>query len=122
MAKSGNKSLGDVKKDVGFFRGKAVLCNCGSPCESDFFCHFAPKKLIATCDDASPVAYTQLDLLEGDFSTETLRRRNGRGCSTSVPTRHERHVCRIVIIEVKDENGNGMVDIATSNTEDIRAL
>ena len=114
-----NKSLGDAKnakKDefytqlcdieaelkhyTRFFKDKTVLCNCDDPYESNFFYYFASrfndlglKKLIATCYDGSPVAYTQLDLFD------------------PMP-RHERRAYKIVITEVGDENGDGTVDIA----------
>ena len=117
---AGNKSLGDAKnakKDefytqlcdieaelkhyTRFFNGKTVLCNCDDPYESNFFYYFASrfndlglKKLIATCYDGSPVAYTQLDL----FATPKPR--------------YERRAYKIVITEVGDENGDGTVDIA----------
>ena len=49
------------------FEGKTVLCNCDDPYESNFFKYFAMnfnflklKKLIATCYDSSPIAFTQL--------------------------------------------------------------
>ncbi len=54
-----------------FFKGKIVFCNCDDPYESNFFYYFATrfndlelKKLIATCYDDSPIAYTQLSLLD----------------------------------------------------------
>lgn len=47
------------------FEGKTVLCNCDDPYESNFFKYFAMnfnflklKKLIATCYDSSPIAFT----------------------------------------------------------------
>ena len=47
------------------FKGKVVFCNCDDPYESNFFKYFAInfnhlglKKLIATCYDGSPIAYT----------------------------------------------------------------
>ena len=96
---AGNKSLGDAKnakKDefytqlcdieaelkhyTRFFKGKTVLCNCDDPYESNFFYYFASrfndlglKKLIATCYDGSPVAYTQLDLFGEEFNAESQR-------------------------------------------------
>ena len=139
---AGNKSLGDAKnakKDefytqlcdieaelkhyTRFFKGKTVLCNCDDPYESNFFYYFASrfndlglKKLIATCYDASPVAYTQLDLFGEEFNAETQSRRGGRARSPSAPNdpkpRHERRAYKIVITEVGDENGDGTVDIA----------
>ena len=137
-----NKSLGDAKnakKDefytqlcdieaelkhyTRFFKGKTVLCNCDDPYESNFFYYFASrfndlglKKLIATCYDGSPVAYTQLDLFGEDVNAETQGRRGGRARSPSAPNdpkpRHERCAYKIVITEVGDENGDGTVDIA----------
>ena len=139
---AGNKSLGDAKnakKDefytqlcdieaelkhyTRFFKGKTVLCNCDDPYESNFFYYFASrfndlglKKLIATCYDGSPVAYTQLDLFGEEFNAETQSRRGGRARSPSAPNdpkpRHERRAYKIVITEVGDENGDGTVDIA----------
>ena len=139
---AGNKSLGDAKnakKDefytqlcdieaelkhyTRFFKGKTVLCNCDDPYESNFFYYFASrfndlglKKLIATCYDGSPVAYTQLDLFGEEFNVETQSRRGGRARSPSAPNdpkpRHERRAYKIVITEVGDENGDGTVDIA----------
>ena len=117
---AGNKALGDAKsakKDefytqlcdieaelrhyTRFFKGKSVLCNCDDPYESNFFYYFASrfndlglKKLIATCYDGSPVAYTQLDLFDAP------------------KPRRERRAYKIVITEVGDENGDGTVDIA----------
>ncbi|MDO8591409.1 MAG: adenine-specific methyltransferase EcoRI family protein [bacterium] len=53
------------------FRGKVVFCNCDDPYESNFFKYFANnfnflglKKLIATSYTKSPIAGTQLSLLE----------------------------------------------------------
>ena len=117
---AGNKALGDAKsakKDefytqlcdieaelrhyTRFFKGKSVLCNCDDPYESNFFYYFASRfndlglrKLVATCYDGSPVAYTQLDLFDAP------------------KPRRERRAYKIVITEVGDENGDGTVDIA----------
>ena len=142
---AGNKSLGDAKnakKDefytqlcdieaelkhyTRFFKGKTVLCNCDDPYESNFFYYFASrfndlglKKLIATCYDGSPVAYTQLDLFGEEWEarvslprSETPNRRSGTLAASSKRPRHERHAYKIVITEVGDENGDGTVDIA----------
>ena len=142
----GNKSLGDAKnakKDefytqlcdieaelkhyTRFFKGKTVLCNCDDPYESNFFYYFASrfndlglKKLIATCYDGSPVAYTQLDLFGAEWEatrvslprSESPNRRSGTLAASSKRPRHERHAYKIVITEVGDENGDGAVDIA----------
>ena len=145
---SGNKSLGDAKsakKDefytqlcdieaelkhyTRFFKGKTVLCNCDDPYESNFFYYFASrfndlglKKLIATCYDGSPVAYTQLDLF--DSGEEVLAAKNAEDAEREGESlrplrslrqkkpRHERRAYKIVITEVGDENGDGTVDIA----------
>ena len=143
---SGNKSLGDAKsakKDefytqlcdieaelkhyTRFFKGKTVLCNCDDPYESNFFYYFASrfndlglKKLIATCYDGSPVAYTQLDLFGEEWEatrvslprSEAPNRRSGTLAASSNRPRHERRAYKIVITEVGDENGDGTVDIA----------
>ena len=143
---AGNKSLGDAKnakKDefytqlcdieaelkhyTRFFKGKTVLCNCDDPYESNFFYYFASrfndlglKKLIATCYDGSPVAYTQLDLFGEDCDatrvslprSEAPNRGSGTLAASSKRPRHERHAYKIVITEVGDENGDGTVDIA----------
>ena len=143
---AGNKSLGDAKnakKDefytqlcdieaelkhyTRFFKGKTVLCNCDDPYESNFFYYFASrfndlglKKLIATCYDGSPVAYTQLDLFGAEWEatrvslprSESPNRRSGTLAASSKRPRHERHAYKIVITEVGDENGDGAVDIA----------
>ncbi len=145
---AGNKSLGDAKnakKDefytqlcdieaelkhyTRFFKGKTVLCNCDDPYESNFFYYFASrfndlglKKLIATCYDGSPVAYTQLDLF--DSGEEVLAAKNAEDAEREGESlrplrslrqkkpRHERRAYKIVITEVGDENGDGTVDIA----------
>ncbi|MBR0067919.1 MAG: adenine-specific methyltransferase EcoRI family protein [Kiritimatiellae bacterium] len=143
---AGNKSLGDAKnakKDefytqlcdieaelkhyTRFFKGKTVLCNCDDPYESNFFYYFASrfndlglKKLIATCYDGSPVAYTQLDLFGEEWEatrvslprSEAPNRRSGTLAASSNRPRHERRAYKIVITEVGDENGDGTVDIA----------
>lgn len=53
------------------FRGKVVFCNCDDPYESNFFKYFANnfnhlglKKLITTSYTKSPIAGTQLSLLD----------------------------------------------------------
>jgi hypothetical protein len=145
---AGNKALGDAKsakKDefytqlcdieaelrhyTRFFKGKSVLCNCDDPYESNFFYYFASrfndlglKKLIATCYDGSPVAYTQLDLF--DSGEEVLAAKNAEDAEREGESlrplrslrqkkpRHERRAYKIVITEVGDENGDGTVDIA----------
>ncbi len=67
--------LVDIEKELKHykdqFRGKIVYCNCDDPFESNFFKYFANnfnhlglKKLIATSYVPSPIAGTQLPLLE----------------------------------------------------------
>lgn len=65
--------LSDIENELRHYkeqlRGKIIFCNCDDPYESNFFRYFAInfnylglKKLIATCYDPSPIAYTQLSL------------------------------------------------------------
>lgn len=84
------------------FRGKTVLCNCDDPYESNFFKYFALrfnqlglKKLICTCFDGSPVIGNELMLDFGDFSDDP-----------------KKLAYKVEITEVKDENGDGAVDLA----------
>src|SRR5574344_2272110 len=85
------------------FRDKLVLCNCDDPFESNFFKYFALnfnsfglKKLVATCYDGSPVQGTELMLDFGD-------------CIKDEP---KKIAHKIEITEVKDENGDGAVDLS----------
>lgn len=88
------------------FNGKIVLCNCDDPYESNFFKYFAMnfnelglKKLITTCYATSPIMYTQLSLFE-DKEPITLKDESAR------------KPYKVEITEVKDENGDGAVDLA----------
>ena len=110
MAKSGNRALGEAKRqkkdefytqlgdinaELGHytrhFKGKVVFCNCDDPYESNFFKYFAAnfnalglKRLIATCYAGSPVAGRQLELNFGSgFNAETQSR---RGCQSPFTT------------------------------------
>lgn len=81
-----------------YFRDKIVLCNCDDPYESSFFKYFALnfnslelKKLISICYNGSPISGNELPL---DFGIET------------------KPAYKIEITEVKDENGDGAVDLA----------
>lgn len=81
-----------------YFSGKIVLCNCDDPYESNFFKYFALnfnsfglKKLISVCYNGSPISGNELPL---DFGIET------------------KPAYKIEITEVKDENGDGAVDLA----------
>ncbi len=85
------------------FKNKTILCNCDDPYESNFFKYFALnfnflglKKLIATCYDNSPVAYTQLNFFGDDKVFENKNR----------------HPYKIEINEVKDYNYDGATDLA----------
>lgn len=84
------------------FRGKNVLCNCDDPYESNFFKYFALKfnalglkKLIATCYNGSPVMGNELMIDFGDFSEEP-----------------KKIAYKVEITEVKDVNGDGVVNLA----------
>ncbi len=84
------------------FRNKVVLCNCDDPYESNFFKYFALnfnalglKKLIATCYNGSPVMGDELMLDFGDFTGEP-----------------KKIAYKVEISEVKDVNGDGVVNLA----------
>ena len=103
----------ELKHYRAHFNGKRVLCNCDDPYESNFFKYFAMnfnalglKSLTATCYATSPVVYTQLDLFGEDFNAEAQRRRGRKGKKTG------KAPYKIVITEVKDENGDGRIDLA----------
>lgn len=83
-------------------KDKIIFCNCDDPYESNFFKYFAMnfnhlglKKLIATCYDSSPIAYTQLNLF---------------GENKSLPN-NNRHPYKIEINEVQDYNHDGATDL-----------
>lgn len=87
------------------FKDKIIFCNCDDPFESNFFKYFAMnfnflklKKIICTCYDNSPVAYTQLSFL-GEDSCKKIPNNN-------------RKSYMIEITEVKDYNGDGAVDLS----------
>ncbi len=93
------------------FKGKRVLCNCDDPYESNFFKYFAMnfnalglKSLTATCYVTSPIVYTQLDLFGWEISMKNRKERN--------ETQRGKQPYKIVITEVKDENGDGRIDLA----------
>lgn len=84
------------------FRGKTVLCNCDDPYESNFFKYFALrfnqlglKSLICTCYNGSPVQGDELMFDFGDFTDEP-----------------QKIAYKVEITEVKDENGDGAVDLS----------
>lgn len=98
--------LSDIEMELMHYKkhlfGKIIFCNCDDPFESNFFKYFAMnfnflglKKLIATCYDTSPIAYTQLSIF---------------GNEAPVPNKN-RHAYKIEITEVEDHNGDGAVDL-----------
>lgn len=100
--------LSDIENELrhykNHFSDKTVFCNCDDPYESSFFKYFALnfnilglKKLIATCYDPSPVAYTQLSMfpdIEKKHIPNTARR-----------------AYKIEITEVEDFNRDGTTDM-----------
>lgn len=100
-----NNIESELKHYAGHFNDKVIFCNCDDPFESNFFKYFAMnfnflkiKKLICTCYDNSPVAYTQLSFL-GEDSCKKIPNNN-------------RKAYMIEITEVKDYNGDGAVDLS----------
>jgi hypothetical protein len=103
--------LDDVEKELTNYKdqlkGKVVFCNCDDPYESNFFKYFAInfnnlglKKLIATCFDPSPIAGSQLSLIEVEPALK-------KGMS-----KNTRNAYKIEITEVRDFNGDGSVDLS----------
>lgn len=101
--------LSDIEKELNNYRkefkDKVVFCNCDDPYESNFFKYFAMnfnflglKKLIATCYATSPVAYTQLSLLD----VEGLK----------LPVKSSKKAYKIIITEIEDNNGDGATDLS----------
>lgn len=85
------------------FRDKVIYCNCDDPFESNFFKYFAAnfnklglKKLITTSYDGSPIASTQLPLLEYAAG-------NGK--------RPKPKAIAVILDQVKDEDGDGAANI-----------
>lgn len=90
------------------FKDKIILCNCDDPYESNFFKYFAMnfnflglKKLIATCYNGSPVAYTQLSIFDLDEATP----------------KSDRVAYKVEITKVEDMNGDGAIDL-----DDVEAM
>ncbi len=117
------------------FTGKRVLCNCDDPWESNFFKFFAInfnalglKSLTATCYAASPFAQMELDLFGASGEAECLTpsspspqrlgiktvrtSRTSREMISAPPGHRAKQAYKIVITEVKDENGDGRVDLS----------
>lgn len=94
----------ELKHYKNHFKGKTIFCNCDDPYESNFVKYFAMnfnalglKKLIATCYTTSPIMNTQLKLFDGE-TKEDFQETNKKPY-------------KIVVTEVKDENGDGAIDI-----------
>lgn len=96
------------------FKGKVILCNCDDPFESNFFKYFAMnfnslgiKKLIATCYATSPVMGNELQYyVEKDGQLSFVP------SGDNIPVNHDKRPYKVIITEVKDENGDGRVDLA----------
>jgi hypothetical protein len=92
------------------FRGKVVYCNCDDPYESNFFRYFVLnfdklglKQLITTSYKPSPVANTQLELLQNEPSSAEIK---GRPKTTAN---------KFIINQVGDMDGDGefsLIDVA----------
>ncbi len=104
--------LSDIERELQHywqhFRGKVVLCNCDDPYESNFFKYFALrfnqlglKKLICTCYNGSPVTGNELTIHFDGFDDNEPKK----------------IAYKVEITEVKDENGDGAVDLT-----DVRCL
>lgn len=102
---------GDIEKEVeaylefdrDTFRGKVVYCNCDDPFESNFFKYFAAnfnklglKKLVTTSYDGSPIAGRVTSFPEYNAG-------NGE--------RQKPKALAVTLDHVKDENGDGAVNI-----------
>ena len=99
-------SLQDIEIEMKYYRSqfkdKTIFCNCDDPYESNFFKYFAMnfnflglKKLIATCYNGSPVAYTQLSIFDLDEDTP----------------KKDRIAYKVEITSVEDLNGDGAIDL-----------
>ena len=99
--------LSDIERELQHywkhFRGKVVLYNCADPYESNFFKYFALrfnqlglKKLICTCYNGSPVTGNELAIHFDGFDDDEPKK----------------IAYKVEITEVKDENGDGAVDLS----------
>ena len=99
--------LSDIERELQHywqhFRGKVVLCNCDDPYESNFFKYFALrfnqlglKKLICSCYNGSPVTGNELAFHFDGFDDDEPKK----------------IAYKVEITEVKDENGDGAVDLS----------
>lgn len=89
--------------DPDTFRGKVVYCNCDDPFESNFFKYFAAnfnklglKKLITTSYDGSPIAGQST--LFPEYSEGNGKRQKPKALA-------------VILDHVKDEDGDGAVNI-----------
>lgn len=89
----------ELKHYKDYFKDKVIFCNCDDPYESNFFKYFAInfnyfglKKLICTCYDGSPIAYTIFNYLDEDNSSK-------------------KYAYKVEIDSVKDLNGDGIIDL-----------
>lgn len=87
-----------------FFKGKTVFCNCDDPYESNFVKYFAMnfyalglKRLIAAGYATSPIMYTQLTFDGYEIEVGTCK--------------EGKKPYKIDITEIKDENGDGAIDL-----------
>ncbi len=98
--------LSDIERELqhywSHFRDKVVLCNCDDPYESNFFKYFALrfnqlklKKLVCTCYNGSPVTGNELPLHFDGFDDDP-----------------KKIAYKVEITEVKDENGDGAIDLS----------
>jgi len=90
--------------DPDTFRDKIVFCNCDDPFESNFFKYFALnfnklglKQLITTSYDGSPIAGRETLFPEYEEGNDKRQRPKALA---------------VIVDQVKDENGDGAVDIA----------
>ena len=89
--------------DPNTFRGKVVYCNCDDPFESNFFRYFAAnfnklglKRLVTTSYDGSPIAGQ--DFLFQEYNEGSGKRKKPKALA-------------VILDQVRDENGDGAVDI-----------
>ena len=95
------------------FKGKAVLCNCDDPYESNFFKYFAMnfnslglKKLITTCYASSPVTGNELEYFVSKSGQLSFL-----ADDDNIPVQSEKRPYKVEITEVTDENGDGRIDL-----------
>jgi len=108
--------LVDIEKELRHYKAqlkdKVIFCNCDDPFESNFFKNFAMnfnhlglKKLIATCYTPSPIAGTQLALLD---IVPPLKKGMDK---------NSKQAYKIEINEIQDEDGDGAVGLSDGKTD-----